>query len=111
MGIEYQITQTVYLPKSCTQMDLQSMEASSLADLVISSTSLVDQRINSKDNRKNRGGTPRKNVNNETFKNNNNILASFYFVWLEDFPRFMLQHIQLQTTFIVKKEPKACFSS
>ena len=69
MGVEYQLTQTVYLPKSCTQMDLQSMEASNLADLVISSTSLVNQRRNSKDDRNNRSGTPRRNINNETQEN------------------------------------------
>ena len=73
MGVEYQLTQTVYLPKSCTQLDLQSMEASSLADLVISSTSLVNQRRNSKDDRIYRSGTPRRNINNETqeYRNTN----------------------------------------
>ena len=49
------------------------MEASSLADLVISSTSLVNQRRNSKDDRIYRSGTPRRNINNETqeYRNTN----------------------------------------
>ena len=69
MGVEYQLTQTAYLPKSCTQLDLQSMEATTLADLMISSTSLVNQtqtlRRGCKEGKILRRGTPRRSMDKE----------------------------------------------
>ena len=53
VGTEFQITATLYLPKSCTQLDLQSLEATNLTDLVISSTNLMYQRRNSGGDNKN----------------------------------------------------------
>ena len=55
-----------YLPKSSTQLDLQSLEASTLSDLVISSTALVNQRRNSKDDKNKRvvGVSPRRDDSN-----------------------------------------------
>lgn len=43
MGTEYQITATLFLPEHCTMLDLQSLEANSVKDLVISQTQLVNQ--------------------------------------------------------------------
>ena len=36
MGSEFQIQATMFLPKNCTMLDLQSLEANSVKDLVIS---------------------------------------------------------------------------
>ena len=44
MGAEYQIAATLFLPKNCIMLDLQSLEANSVKDLVISQTHLVNQK-------------------------------------------------------------------
>ena len=44
MGSEWQIQATMFLPKNCTMLDLQSLEANTVKDLVISQTRLVNQQ-------------------------------------------------------------------
>ena len=44
MGSEFQIQATMFLPKNCTMLDLQSLEANSVNNLVISQTQLVNQQ-------------------------------------------------------------------
>ena len=43
-------------------------------------------------------------VNDEMLKHNINMLACLSFVWLKDYQRFMVKHIQLQTTNIITKK-------
>ena len=73
VGSEFQISATLYLPKSCTQLDLQTLEALNLSDLVISSTNLVYQRRNSgventeKNKKRENGTSPNKNKKRDGF--------------------------------------------
>ena len=44
MGAEWQIQSTMYLPKNCTILDLQSLEANTVKDLIINQTRLETQK-------------------------------------------------------------------
>jgi hypothetical protein len=68
VGAEFQLSTTLYLPKQCSMLDMACLEANSITDLVISTTS---KQVQNKENGMRKNRTPERD-SRSYYKNNNN---------------------------------------